>query len=64
MGYLIKFIFFIFLGNIQWNRVLLYGPPGTGKSILAKAIAKEVKCVLHKISSADLLSHWQGETEK
>lgn len=54
----------LFPGNIHWNRVLLYGPPGTGKSILAKGIAKEVNCVLHKISSADLLSHWQGETEK
>lgn len=57
-------LFFIILENIQWNRVLLYGPPGTGKTILAKAIASEANCALHKISSADLLSHWQGETEK
>jgi transitional endoplasmic reticulum ATPase len=44
--------------------VLLAGPPGTGKTLLARAIATEAGVGFVAVRGPELLSHFQGASEK
>ena len=44
--------------------LLLHGPPGTGKTVIAYAIAVASNTNFLFITSADVLSKWQGRAEK
>jgi len=55
----------LFDGNREpWRAILLYGVPGTGKTFIAKALAAECKSTFFAISSSDLVSKYQGESER
>ena len=47
-----------------YNSMLLYGPPGTGKTLLASAVCTEAKASFYSITAGNVLSRWQGESEK
>lgn len=44
--------------------IMMYGPPGTGKTMMAKAIAGELKIPFFSIQSSSILSKWLGEAEQ
>lgn len=44
--------------------VLLHGAPGTGKTLAAKALANEAGCGFIAIRGPELLTHWQGASER
>ena len=44
--------------------ILLYGPPGCGKTMLARAVANECNASFLAIGISEVLSMWQGESER
>lgn len=44
--------------------ILLYGPPGCGKTMLARAVANECNASFIPIGISEVLSMWQGESER
>lgn len=55
----------LFTGKrVPWKGVLLFGPPGTGKSFMAQALSEEADVNFVGISSSDIVSKYQGESER
>lgn len=52
------------LGIKPHRGILLYGNPGNGKTLIAKAIANEVKAHFIPISGPELISKWHGQSEE
>lgn len=50
-------------GNLE-RGILLFGLPGTGKTMMARAIATEVKAHFVSVKGSDLKDRFYGETEK
>ncbi|XP_034080749.1 nuclear valosin-containing protein-like isoform X2 [Gymnodraco acuticeps] len=52
------------LGMVPPRGFLLHGPPGCGKTLLAQAVAGELKLPLLKVSAPELVSGVSGESEQ
>lgn len=52
------------LGVVPPRGFLLHGPPGCGKTLLAQAVAGELKLPLLRVSSPELVSGVSGESEQ
>lgn len=52
------------LGIAPHKGILLYGPPGCGKTLIAKAIANEIKAHFISIQGPELFTKWFGESEE
>ncbi|MGC8899409.1 MAG: AAA family ATPase [Candidatus Micrarchaeia archaeon] len=50
--------------GIKSGNILLYGPPGCGKSLIAEAIAGELGVKMVRVSVADVLNMYVGNSEK
>jgi transitional endoplasmic reticulum ATPase len=44
--------------------VLLFGPPGTGKTLIARALATEAQAGFISVRGPELLTEWQGASER
>ena len=52
------------LSSTKGLLALFWGKPGTGKTMVAEALADELKLPLYKANLASISSKWIGETEK
>ncbi len=55
---------FASLGIRPPRGVLLYGPPGTGKTLLARALASSAESGFISVRGPELLTEWQGASER
>ncbi|MGC9995488.1 MAG: AAA family ATPase [Terriglobia bacterium] len=53
-----------YLGIKPHKGILLHGTPGCGKTLIAKAIANEIKAHFILIRGPELFSKWHGESEE
>ena len=44
--------------------ILLFGPPGTGKTMLATALANEIRGELREVRTPEILDRWLGASER
>ena len=52
------------LKTISRSGILLYGPPGVGKTLLAKAVATELKLNFLSVKGPELLNMYIGQSEE